>query len=234
MTTPTLLNMRNRARQIADYENTQFVTDPELTDIINEGVRELYDWVVEKYEDYYLSTTPPEITLTNASHEIDLDVLIPDFYKMKGIDFKLSSQDWQNMYRYNWRSRNSYNNNISSLVRRGQFVRTYRLVGRKILIQPESNPAGTYRIWYIPLTAALVDDDDEFRGENGWEKYVSLYGAKFIKIKADEDISTIMQEMQIVKDRIDKLGRDRDLEGVQTITSYDRDEFAEWDDYNYY
>ena len=43
MRTITLAEMRTAARQYADQENSQFVSDAELTRIINNSIAELYD-----------------------------------------------------------------------------------------------------------------------------------------------------------------------------------------------
>lgn len=51
--TVTLDNLRKRSRRLADQEFSNFVTDNELDDYVNDGLSELYDLIVQKYEDYF-------------------------------------------------------------------------------------------------------------------------------------------------------------------------------------
>jgi hypothetical protein len=217
MSSTTLAQFRDRAREIADYQNSLFVTDTELNKIINEGAKELYDWIVERYEDYYMAD-PVETTITSPAGVIDLTVVLPNFYKLRGIDYKIDNTNWENMRRFNWKERNRFTYNTTTLARRGGVVRVYRIVGNNIRVLPESSANGTYRLWHIPLQPELSDDGDSVEGYDGWEKYVSLYAAKFIKMKAEESVQDINAEMGIIKERIERLGSNRDLEGVATVS----------------
>ena len=68
MATFTEATLRSRARRMADMENSTFVSDAEIRDYINSAYAELYDLVIEKYEDYYVSSTSDMDLATTDTH----------------------------------------------------------------------------------------------------------------------------------------------------------------------
>jgi hypothetical protein len=82
----TLLQLKDRSRQRADMENSEFVTDAELTIYINGSIAELHDLLVASYgSDYFLSSTTFSTVAGTESYSLPAD-----FYKLMGVDVQVS------------------------------------------------------------------------------------------------------------------------------------------------
>ena len=81
--TYTLLEYRNLAKDLADMDNSDFVSEAEWNTFINLGLRELHDLLVEAHDQEFLlktynfQVTPPTNTYS----------LPADFHVMKGVDY---------------------------------------------------------------------------------------------------------------------------------------------------
>ena len=74
--TITLAQLRTQARQRADQENSNFVTDSELTGYINNSIAELHDLMMQNYEsEYFIKTF--EFNTSSGVEDYPLPV---DFY----------------------------------------------------------------------------------------------------------------------------------------------------------
>jgi hypothetical protein len=77
--TITLAELRLQSRQRADMENSQFVSDSELTSYINNSIAELHDIMCEAYgSDYYVISA--EFSIDSST---DTYALPSDFYEVK-------------------------------------------------------------------------------------------------------------------------------------------------------
>ena len=215
-TAPTLAELRDRVRRDTDYQNSDAVTDADLTIWINDGLGAYHDLVVASYEDYYVSG-PLEHVVSAGVSEIDLDSVIPTFYKLRGIDYKLGTNDFYPLQRFNFNKRNDYRQSSGSFNRFGRVYRSYKVLGRKIILLPEDSAAGTYRIYWVPTYVPLVADGDTFNGENGWDKFVVLYASIEVKKTFEEDVSVYMAQLASETKRIENMAPNRDLEGPTPV-----------------
>lgn len=213
--TVTLAQLKTRARQHADMENSTFITEPELLDYINGSYAELYDIVVGKFEDYYVVDTPFTITSGNT------EPLPSDFYKLRGLDYKIDANNFIALDKFNFRKRNILNRSTaySGLNKYLQ----YRIIGSNIVIEPEDNAAGEYKIWYTPVVTKLVNDGDLVDGINGYEDYIVIDVA--IKMLSKEESSTTHLERQkeALLNRIEVAAQNRDYDQPESITDVDDD-----------
>ena len=226
-TLPELSQVRDRVRRDTDYVNSAAVTDADLNSWINDGLGEFHDLLVSSYNDYFVND-PVEVTVSSGN-KIDVYSEITDFYKLKGIDYKNSSTDFTALEKFNFNRRNRDSSGVNLMFKRGS-RRSYRLMAGKIHILPESDAVGTYRIWYVPSYTPLVDDNDTFRGENGWDKYVVLYASIEVKKKFEEDAVIYIGQLNALKDRIKTMAAQRDTEGANPISdhnSYLMDDYLE-------
>ena len=77
----TLAQLITRSRRRADQENSEFCTDAEVVDYINDAVAELHEMMVNEYELYYLSSYTYTLPADNPK-------ALPDsFWKALGCDF---------------------------------------------------------------------------------------------------------------------------------------------------
>jgi len=210
--TITLAEIKTQARERADMENSSFISDTELLSYVNLSYAELYDLLVSRFEDYYTMDT----TLVVASGASSVS-LPADFYKLRGVDRSISSNDWVAIPKFNFNNRNNRNTNVSRLMS-GQFNVAYRIVGNSLHLTPTDTAAGSYRLWYVPTYTKLVDSTDTVDGVNGWEEYIIVDVAIKMLAKEDSSVSHLMQQKQALIDRIESMAQNRDIDQPETIS----------------
>lgn len=205
--TVTLLELRTQARQRADMENTQYVSDAEVNSYINSSIAELYDLLVQAFEDYYISSAT--ITLVAGT---DVYTLPNDFYKVLGVDLDTST-NFQNSitlraYNFAERNRNSFYGQVQS----AQITDLqYHIQGPSIRFIPNPVQAGFVNLWYVPAATKLVADIDTFDGVNGYEEFIVWDVAMKLKTKEESDVSIEMMEKQRIIKRIQEAASQRDI-----------------------
>jgi len=204
----TLAQIRTQARQRADMEGSQFVTDSELTNYVNASAAELYDLLVSRFEDYYIDDTV--LTVANGADTLTLPT---DFYKLKGVDWAVGDGTYETVRSFQFVQRNeTFDPGLGTLPRM-----RYRVLGSTLKFSPIEYAAGTYRLWYIPRFTALVDDTDTFDGINGWTEYVVVDCAIKMLNKEESDSRAFVEQKQKLLDRIEAMAVGRDSGEPQTI-----------------
>jgi hypothetical protein len=207
-------------------ENTNFITDAGWNEFINSSYAELYDIVIESYEDYYIKD-PLTITVQPGSNTIDLP---SDFYKLKGIDYQeglnpVQNNDWIDLRLFDFAKRNR-NTNLSRVIG-NQPYKQYRILGDKIYIIPTENAGGSYRLWYNPPITTLVDDTDEIDGVNGWEEYIVVDAGIKALVKEESSTTDLERAKQKLLDRIESSSKKRDVHEPNSVSDYE----SNYDDY---
>jgi hypothetical protein len=207
----TLSALRTRVRFKANMENSQFCTDAEINQYINDAYQGLYDILVGKFEDYYV-TGPVTITLASGESTYTLP---SGFYKLLGVDRSLGGDNYYPLTPFNFRNRNAVavNNRRFGVVPYLQ----YRIVGDTLRFVPEDQAVGEFRIWYVPKATLMTADSDTIEGVNGWEEMVVIDAAIKCLIKEESDTNQLSLEREILRKRIDELALNRDAGEVQTI-----------------
>lgn len=230
MPTVTRGQIKTRALRLSDYENSSFPQTDELDQWINDGYQEWYDIINRTLEDYFIGD-PVAVTIAEGVNEIDLTAVIPDFYRLKGIDFKYDDQRFYNVRSFNFKDRNKYEFSVYHGYLGYQQNRLYRLVGNKIRIVPRDFATGDYQIWYIPQVTLFTQDSDSFDDFNGWAEYIVNYVARKIKIKAEESTLPYDQEMAKLVDRIKAMAKIKDTAKVQSVTDVNTLGYYDYDNY---
>jgi hypothetical protein len=218
--------MKDRVRDRADMKNSKFVEDPELVQYINASYQELYDILVQSFEDYY--TLPPlPLSIPSGQDYFDLPL---DFYKLRGVDAALDNgSDFYTMSPFNFARRNRKG---QSLVRLDliQYDKNYRIVGNRLYITPPERAPGNYRIWYVPKATTLQLDTDTLDGINGWEEYVVVDAARkcLLKEESDTAVNFLTMEKEALKKRIKDASQRRDAGMPKTITDITLVNSDEW------
>lgn len=202
-----LQTLRSRARKRADMENSEFVTDSELDDYINTSYKELYDILVSKFEQWYVSD-PTSLTLTTS--DAGKKALASDFYKLEGVDQQIGGK-WREVHQFNFNERNR-----SGSLDRWTTVE-YRVVGTDLRFSPVDQAVGTFRYWYTPIATEMSNDTDTMDGVNGWEEYVVIDAARKMLLKEESDISGLLQEKQALLNRIEIMAQNRDVANAQQV-----------------
>ena len=220
MTSVTLLQIKTRAREKADMENSNFIADPELLNYINEAYFNWYDLVVEAFEDYYLSADPFEVTLAAGVSIIDLPA---DFYKLAGLDKAISvgSDRFYTLKKTHWRGRNQTQNRFSYYGLQPQV--TYRIFKDKIQMTPKAAAPGAYKLFYIPTATALVLDIDTIDTYNGFENLLIIDVAIKMLAKEESDPSLLLLERERLQAKMNDMLIDRDINNGEVIEDVNSD-----------
>ena len=223
----TLGAIRLAAMQTADRVNSNFVTKAEWNSFINLAQYELYDLLIGTYEDYYIGT-PIQFT-TNGSDFIyplpnglstfnnglnpNLTFTPPALYKLMGVDLALQSASnaYVTINKFNFIDRNRFvfPNTASTIY--GVFNMQYRMLGTNIEFIPTPSANQSIRLWYIPrLTELLNDTDMTSTSVSGWIRYVIVRAAIYALAKEESDTSLLVQELTMLKARIEEMAANRD------------------------
>jgi len=141
-----LTELRTLARQRADQENSQFVTDTEITRYLNNSWGELYNLIIENFNDDYY-TTSNTFSLTSGTDTYDLP---SDFYKSRGVDLVVTSTESVPLRRYNWAQRTR--NSVTVYARDYR----YRIQKGSIVFTPSPSSNDSIKLWYIPSPKRLL------------------------------------------------------------------------------
>lgn len=188
-------------------EANTYVTDSELDTYINAAYAELYDYMVDKAVDFFVPP-PFEFTLTTGTNTLDLTTLAPTWYKIRGLDYSIGGF-FQTVRRLEFPQRNIFNN---AGVRWGYRWRAYDIKGELLYLYPENQSSGTYRIWYVPQRTPLVAGGDTINVAipQDWEEYVVIATVIKMLSKEESDTAPFERELARMRDRIERLGSDRD------------------------
>jgi len=221
----TLLELRTRARQMADMEASEFVTDSELNNYINFAAAELHDILVSTYgSEYFLESTTGNTVTGQQAYDLP-----SDFYKLRGADAKLNGQDFVNLRPFNFNERNRYED-FGSWTLMGIANVRYRIMGSSIRFTPTPDANIEYRIWYIPKATQLVDDTDTLDDINQYSDFVVLTAAMKMLVKEESDVSLLASERNRILERIKDDAQNRDAAQPESVS----DIYAENNEYYYW
>lgn len=238
--TQTLLELRTRIRQLTDTENDNHITDAELTEWVNKGIRVLAGKVIEADPDFYITDT----TLTTVAGTTEYDFTdgtafsptAANFRSIRGVDFPTGGLTYRlKSYPYNERTRRlAYTTSGFGLPR-------YRVArndtdgsGARLLFDIDPG-ANTYTVHYLPVPTELSADGDLLDGVMGFDDYVIAYAAARVRRKSDEDPSMELADMARVEKQILHEGKHRHQDGMERISRtrrrrrlYHHDEIYDW------
>lgn len=221
----SLGELRQRSQQRADRLNSNFVTLPEWNSYINESLFELYDLLVNSYEEYFVApvvsfTTDGQNSLYALPNGVNFSAA-PPFYRLMGVDLALSSSPngFVTIKKFNFIERNKYvyPNTASTIY--GVYNLSYRLLGNQIEFIPLPSGNQTIRLWYIPRMPMLLKDNDvSASGISGWLEYIITDAAIKALQKEESDVSVLMAQKQALKIRIEESAVNRDVGQADTIS----------------
>jgi hypothetical protein len=230
----SLMELRLRSQQRADRVQSQFVSLTEWNFFINQSMYELYDLLIDTYEDYFeapevyfqsngqdYSYPLPDGVLTFKDALTNLPVTAAPFYKLLGVDLGINTANnaYVTMNKYNLIDRNRfvYPNSASTIY--GVFNLQYRILGNNMRFIPTPSAGQLIRILYIPRLPTLVADTDiTTLGYCGWLQYVIIRAAKYALDKEESDTSVLTQELMFLKTRIEESAVNRDAGRPDSIS----------------
>jgi type II secretory pathway component PulJ len=184
-----------------------FVTNSELIEVLNEGIAELQDVVLEAYEDNY--TVKGTLT-TTASQE--WSQIPDDMLRIRKL-FLLDSGTRVQLERFDLNELNGTDSSDTSDRFR------YRLLGNKLYWAPAPNGAYAIEAWYSKRITPLVDTQDTLPPEIevSWERFLVAHLAAYTVAKQELDPSVALSVKAQAKDRIIRGAPGRDAGTQRTV-----------------
>lgn len=206
----TLLDLRTRVRQRANMENSTFVTDSEVSSLVNEGIAGLYNLLIQARGQEYYSIDYVFSTVANQQ----IYDLPADFYQLLDVTAVIENHTHK-LIRYQMADmaalRDSGMTSPATLPRyrlRGEFNTTTNVA--QIQILPVPNQVFAIALYYVPAPVLLSADSDTCDGIAGFEEWVVLDAAIRCLQKEESDVSFLAAEREKVEMRIRYLRDDRD------------------------
>ena len=194
-------------RQRADMERTNFVTDTEIVSMVNQSYSYLYDILVGSYENYFVAP-PLEITIPSGT---DAYALNQDFYKLLGVDTKtgVGTDDWVSLRRFEFSERNNYRNGLFANYPSNSANIRWSLWGNTLHLIPMPTQNYVMQVWYVPCAPLISAPTQTIDGVSGWEEYVINDCAIKCRIKAQLEVTDLMQLKGETLKRIEDLCQNR-------------------------
>lgn len=230
----SLLILRRHAQEKADRINSNFVTVSEWNAFITLAMYELYDLLIDTYQDYQVAT-PIQFTTNGAQYLFPLPdgnitftnritntiIVAPAFYRLLGMDLSLNTANnaYVTMGKFNFTERNDYVYPNAAGTIYGVFNMRYQLVGSNLMVIPTPTANQILSMWYIPRLDELVSDTDiTTLGISGWLQYAIVRAAKYALDKEESDTSKLDTEIAYLKGRIEESAINRDAGLPNTIS----------------
>lgn len=203
----TLQTILTMVRNRTNMENSQFVTDAELTTYINNSLCQLDMILVSKYNDYKLANVTGQVP--NSSAQITLP---SDFLKLRGVDVQWipgNADGFISLMQFSFQHRNKKLYPVGGNLGYGPYQLEYRLQGNTIQLLPVAVATQwTFRIWYTPDYVPLVNSTDTlqtYMDSQNWYEYAVVDTAIKVLQKQDLDPGSFMAQKAELKEMIIKL-----------------------------
>lgn len=219
----TLAQLRLDARLYADQRPgsaSSFISESELTGLINAKAKELYDMLVEaRGSEYY--ATEATIAIVSGTSRYNLP---SDFYQLSSVTLEWATQDFELVFPIgSVRERNKFQGWQGQWQAWSRYSRKgYQLRASQIEFMPEPRTDVTCRLQYVPTYTALVADGDTFDGINGWEKMVALGVAIEMRVIEKRSATDLQQLYAPQLERIETMKTERDAEAPKEIVDVQR------------
>lgn len=212
----TLAQLRTDARLFADQRAagagpTIFISDTELTRLVNLKIRELYDMLVEaRGGDYY--ATEVVIPLVPGTSRYPLPA---DFYQLLSVTIEWAPQRFELMWPVGtMRQRVPLQNWLTW----GEHEpKGYKLRASQLEFLPVPTTAPNVRLQYAPAFVDLVADADAFDGINGWEKMAAVGVAIEMLAIEKRNNGKLDQAYAEQVQRIETMKSERDAEAAKEV-----------------
>jgi hypothetical protein len=200
--TVTLASLRTSVQRRGSLENSSDITSAMLTEFINEAVAETYDILVEKWSDYFLSST----TLSFAAGATTAS-LPADFYKLRALFIADASvpSGLRRLRTHDLTSAHMFYTVVAKNYR-------YRLQAGNLVIVPAAVSAETLTLYYVPCCPVLAADLDTFDGVNGYEELVVQLAYKRCLQRQELPTGDVDNEVARLVARVARAADGRDAE----------------------
>jgi hypothetical protein len=204
MTVELVTDLIRSIRERTNMEHSNFVTDDEIVRLMNRSNTELYDFLIQTFEDYVVTTYDFDIVSGQDSY-----LLPTDFYKIAGVDLYLDAFRKISLTKFNFTERNMYSTTTWAPVLTNSPLR-YRILGEFIKFIPLPQQGHHVQLWYYPqaktLTRVVSDPTTETDRLVSilpiFNDYIILDTSIQILQKEESDVSSYVREKQETIERI--------------------------------
>lgn len=206
--TVTLLQLRTAARLYADERpatTTGFITDAELTAIVNAELCALYDLLVQaRGATYYVKQQVANFTPGTGSYAWP-----SDFYEVFQLQINWGTRNIETIPRMTQLDGTALYNGATW----GQWGPKCYVIGglTGFVVAPIPATATQYLLYYVPTCTALSADGDTFDGINGWDELVALMAAVKMRVLQDAPSEELAALASAARQRIAEMANDRDV-----------------------
>lgn len=173
-------------RDLADMENTDFVTDTEITAYVNDARREAWQILAESYEDWYI--TAYDFATVAGTRDYSLP---SDFIRLRKVfwvrDKSTSSEREYPLRRVTWDATDSRD-------WAGDKPDRFMLRGSNIRLFPLVEAVYNYRIYYSAAPAALTSASTSVEWEYGLDRFCVWDAVVRCLIKEKSDVTDARAE----------------------------------------
>jgi hypothetical protein len=198
---PTLLQLRDRAKQESDNVGQSFITDTEWNNYIAASYQELYGLIVTAFgNDYFVQTPLAPYTFTTDGVNESF-VLPAEFFKLLAVDIQLSAPNyWVGLRPFQMSERNDFGYLGTMVPMAGQ----------------------TIRLLYVPRATVLTADVDVVDGVNGWEEYIIVDACIKALTKEESDTSSFVSRKAEILKRLEGEITNRDAGSPACVADVQR------------
>ena len=135
-----------RAIALSDLQNSDFITQQDKENSLNESYRDIYEELIDNNDDYYLLTTlitPSVLNNTGNPNEYLID-LPADCYKLRFVDYQING-NWQSMPKMPLSSKNWTSGSP-----------LYRWNGKKLWVIGSNLDMSSIRVGYYPKPTTVT------------------------------------------------------------------------------
>jgi hypothetical protein len=223
--TRTRAELVAEAKDRADMENSEHVSDTQWARYVNQSAAALYDEIADEFEGDFASTTSISTVAGTSTYSLGATFYrlasVPPYVSIGGSQRRLLPMDIDAVPSL----LNAGNSGWST----GQLY--YRLINDdKIQILPAPDGVYTLTVWFIPAFQDMSGDASTYDGRNGWEEWVVLDAAIKAIMKEEGDASGLVAERDAKLARLKARMRHKDSapRRVRDVTRGDRYWPWEW------
>ncbi len=198
-----IASARTRANQETLTPTTAFMTDLEITSLLNYFLRRVYTRLVRaRSSNYYRASTT-----VNVTTGVSVYALVAQVFEIISASYALGANEAEPIYAYTEAERHMFD--VSPGWARDQRV-AYQLQGNNVSFIPV--PAGGYTVTinYVPAYINLVAPDDLFDGVVGFEDAAIWEVVAAMQAKDEADPSYALSQAAFMYSEIEALAGNRD------------------------
>lgn len=184
-------DIRTMARRKADEEASGFISNAELTDYVNQGMRYVYTKIAQRFENYFVTPgTALNGGLITTTTGVSGYALPSDLMKVVRVEHRhtnsTSDNDWKRLA-----TTNISNDRLDDYfpLREGYTPGFgYFIAGNSLYLKPAPGQAYQVRMWYVPRPVALTLDADTPVVPEEYHDLISEFAAIQMLAKSGEGI----------------------------------------------